>query len=346
MRLRRREIDWGKGILIAAMVLCHVLQFFGRVGEDSVQYWITFAVNATAFSAFTFAYGRSIQIAYLEKTFKAVGFKMLRSALRAYAAFVISGVGYRVLVEGKDFSFPVIRQVAVLKAFPGWSEFLISFALYGAAAIVLFPVWKKLLSCKIAFWIVWTLSFAAVLVPYDRIANIRIAMLIGGRQASFFPILQYLPYFLMGMYISKYGMRKPGFWILGAALLTGAGLARTLIAGEPSRFPPSIWWILLAWLPIAVAHVSLKALADRIGDKAAIALKPLGNMGANSLYFLLASNLTIFAVSRTGVMPLYRKSAPFPFYLKQGTTGWAIAWTAIMLIVIGFTARLAGKRAK
>ena len=150
----------------------------------------------------------------------------------------------------------------------------------------------------------------------------------------------------MGMYISKYGMRKSGFWILGAALLTGAGLARTLIAGEPSRFPPSIWWILLAWLPIAVAHVSLKALADRIGDKAAIALKPLGNMGANSLYFLLASNLTIFAVSRIGVMPLYRRSAPFPFYLKQGTTGWAIAWTAIMLIVIGFTARLAGKRAK
>ena len=251
-----------------------------------------------------------------------------------------------ILVEGKDFSFPVIRQVAVLKAFPGWSEFLISFALYGAAAIVLFPVWKKLLNCKIAFWIVWTLSFAAVFIPYDQIANIRIAMLIGGRQASFFPILQYLPYFLMGMYISKYGMRKPGFWILGAALLTGAGLARTLIAGEPSRFPPSIWWILLAWLPIAVAHVSLKALADRIGDKAAIALKPLGNMGANSLYFLLASNLTIFAVSRIGVMPLYRKSAPFPFYLKQGTTGWAIAWTAIMLIVIGFTARLAGKRTK
>ena len=34
MRLRRREIDWGKGILIAAMVLCHVMQFFGRVGED------------------------------------------------------------------------------------------------------------------------------------------------------------------------------------------------------------------------------------------------------------------------------------------------------------------------
>ena len=68
MRLRRREIDWGKGILIAAMALCHVLQFFGRVGEDSVQYWITFAVNATAFSAFTFAYGRSIQIAYLENS--------------------------------------------------------------------------------------------------------------------------------------------------------------------------------------------------------------------------------------------------------------------------------------
>ena len=60
----------------------------------------------------------------------------------------------------------------------------------------------------------------------------------------------------------------------------------------------------------------------------------------------IIGGMTIFAVSRIGVMPLYRKSAPFPFYLKQGTTGWAIAWTAIMLIVIGFTARLAGKRAK
>ena len=137
--MRNREIDWGKGVLIAAMVLCHVLQFFGRIDKDSTQYWIAFAINATAFSAFTFAYGRSVQLAYLDKPFRTVWLKMLRSALRAYAAFVISGVGYRVLVEGKDFSFPVIRQVATLKAFPGWSEFLISFALYGAAALVLFP---------------------------------------------------------------------------------------------------------------------------------------------------------------------------------------------------------------
>ena len=344
--MRNREIDWGKGVLIAAMALCHVLQFFGRIDKDPAQYWIAFAINATAFSAFTFAYGRSVQLAYLDKPFRAVWLKMLRSALRAYAAFVISGVGYRVLVEGKDFSFPVVRQVATLKAFPGWSEFLISFALYGAAALVLFPVWKKLLESKIAFWIVWALSFAAVLVPYERIGNVRVAMLIGGTQFAFFPILQYLPYFLMGMYISKYGMRKRGLWILGAAALTGAGLARTLIAGEPSRFPPSIWWILLAWLPIAAAHAALSALANRTGERTARALSPIASMGANSLYYLLASNLTIFAISRIGALPLYRKSAPFPFNLKIGSTGWALAWTLVMLIAIGFVGRLARRRVR
>lgn len=344
--MRNREIDWGKGVLIAAMVLCHVLQFFGRIDKDSTQYAIALAVNATAFSAFTFAYGRSVQIAYLNKPLKAVWLKMLRSALRAYIAFVISGVAYRVLVEGKDFSFPVVRQIATLKVFPGWSEFLISFALYGAAALILFPIWKKLIENKIAFWIVWALSFAAVLVPYDRIGNVRVAMLIGGRQFAFFPVLQYLPYFLMGMYVSKYGTHRRGFWLLGAALLTGAGVARTLIVGEPSRFPPSIWWILLAWLPIAIAHELFGALARKTGEKTARALSWLSNMGANSLYYLLASNLTIFAVSRIGVLPLYRKSAPFPFNLKIGSTGWAIAWTAVLLLAIGFIGRLARRKVK
>ena len=344
--MRNREIDWGKGLLIVCMVLCHVLQFFGNVSENAVQYWIVFSVNATAFSAFTFAYGRSVQLAYLEKPFPSVGFKMLRSALRAYIAFVISGVAYRVLVEGKDFSFPVIRQVAILKSFPGWSEFLISFALYGLLALVLFPVWKKLLQNKIAFWIVWGLSFLSVLVPYEKIGNVRIAMLIGGTQYSFFPILQYLPYFLMGMYISKYGMQKKLWYALGAAVLTGIGLARTLIVGEPSRFPPSIWWILLAWLPIAGAHIALSALSKKAGPRFTKVLSPLASMGANSLFYLLASNLVVFTLSRTGTLPLYRRSAPFPFCLQQGSLLWAIVWTAVLLLGIGFMNHLAGRRIK
>lgn len=344
--MRNREIDWGKGLLIVFMVFCHVLQFFGRVSEDSVQYWIVFCVNAVAFSAFTFAYGRSIQLAYLEKPFKSVGFKMLRSALRAYIAFVISGAAYRVLVEGKDFSFPVVRQVAILKSFPGWSEFLISFALYGVLALILFLPLRKLLENKIAFWIVWGLSFSGVWVPYARISNVRIAMLIGGTQYSFFPILQYLPYFLMGMYISKYGMRKKLLYVLGAAVLTGAALARTLLVGEPSRFPPSIWWILLAWLPIAAAHIALSALAGKAGERTIKALRPLAGMGANSLFYLLASNLVLFAISRTGSLPLYRKSAPFPFCLQQGSLLWAVIWTIVLLLGIGFMNRLACRRVK
>ena len=76
------------------------------------------------------------------------------------------------------------------------------------------------------------------------------------------------------------------------------------------------------------------------------ALSPIASMGANSLYYLLASNLTIFAISRIGVLPLYRKSAPFPFNLKVGSTGWALAWTLVMLIAIGFVGRLARRRVR
>lgn len=82
---------------------------------------------------------------------------------------------------------------------PGWSEFLISFALYGLLLIVGYAVFDWLSRKPFACLFVSALCVCSCLVvPYGEIPT-HLALLIGGRNFSYFPIVQYMPYFLCGM---------------------------------------------------------------------------------------------------------------------------------------------------
>lgn len=344
---RNRGIDYAKGVIVAAMVLCHVLQFFGKPDMHPEQYTIMLIINFTAFQTFVFNYGRSAALAYFSRSWKEAAPRMLMSALRSYAAYCISGIAFRVLCDGKDFSSKQVIRVMTFDAVPGWSEFLAAFAVFGLAALVLFPVLKKIVQSGWATLIVSAICFAGVLVPYWLIKDNRLGLLIGTTNFSCFPVLQYMPFFLAGLFVGAHGMPKWKWWIGVSAVLSAASVAYLLIFGEPRRFPPTIFWILLPCL--------LVVLLDRIGELlgrlsennrfAAAALSPVGSMGMNSLFYLLASNLVIFSVSRMGTIPVFRRSEVFPFSLQQGSTLWALIWTLVLLVCIGFTTTLT-RRAK
>ena len=343
---RDRSIDYEKGFVVACMVLCHILQFFGNPAEYPAEENIMRAINALAFSTFVFAYGRSIAASWLELPWKRSLPRALRSALRSYAAFILSGTAYKVLCEGKDFSRWAPLNVVLLRSIPGWSEFLIALALIGLLAALTLPALRWLSDRPLPLLLVCALCLAATQMPYGQIKDFRIGLLIGTTRFACFPVVQYLPFLLAGIYAGRHGFNR---WMaLGALLLTSIAVYVWVQYGEPSRFPPSLPWLMTPCLGIALLDLISRKLAAWTDARRPIQtlLRPLSYLGMNSLYYLITSNLCIFALSNTGTLPIYRAKEWFPFNLPTGSVAWAIAWTAVMLIVIGFVGTLVRREKK
>lgn len=345
---RNRAIDYEKGFIVALMVLDHVMAYFGNgSGAQSV---IMLIICAMAFSTFVFAYGRSVFLAYYSRNFKTAAPRMLGSALRSYLAFCISGIANNILCQEKNFSMNVIKKVALLKDIPSMSEFLIAFALLALVALALFVPLKKLLEHKRAYWIVTFALLLSSFIPYGAIKNVHLGLLIGSEKFYLFPVLQYFPLFMAGLYVAKYGMNKKSIWIGVSAVLTGVSTVYTALYGQPGRFPPTLLWLVMPALGIVLLDMLAEAINRWTAERtwAAKFMSPVENMGCNSLYYLVTSNLMLFAMVNMNrmkdlgvdVLPFYRDSANFPFNLETGSTPWALFWTMVMLVGIGFVGSL------
>lgn len=348
--MRDRSIDVGRGLLVLMMVYCHVLQFFGDTQIFQIESDIMNVVNLTVFPTFVFYFGATAVLAYLKKPYMTALPGMIRTTLRAYVVFCLSGVGYRVLREGKPLAVGTVRRVMQLTDIPGWSEFLIAFALYGLLLIVGYAVFDWLSRKPLASLLVSALCVVCCeVVPYGSVPT-RLALLVGGRDFSYFPIVQYMPYFLSGMLYAQGDRRTRRGLLIVSVVASLGGVAYWHFFGFPGRFPPSWGWILLpAVLVSAVVLLSraVCALAGRgIGRIADVLCGVLGHFGGASLYYLLTSNLVIFTLAGKGAAPaLAMKSVP-PWTLPIQSPQGAACWTAVLLALLWLIARLAGRGSK
>lgn len=136
--MRDRSIDVGRGLLVLMMVYCHVLQFFGDAELFPIVARVIDVINVTVFPTFVFYFGATAVLAYLDKPYRRALPGMARTFGRSLVAFWLSGIGIRVLRDGKAFAPGTVRRVMQLQDVPGWSEFLVAFALYSLLLIVLF----------------------------------------------------------------------------------------------------------------------------------------------------------------------------------------------------------------
>ena len=139
-------------------------------------------ISLLAFPTFVFCFGRTVAMAYLKKPFRQALPRMGRTLLRCLAAFYrATGAAYRVLRERKPLGAGTLRNIFLLNDIPGWSEFLIAFALLMLAAIVLFPLLRQI-TCRRWLWL--PLSVPCLLgcfLPYGRIILPQLALLVGGK---------------------------------------------------------------------------------------------------------------------------------------------------------------------
>ena len=165
---RNQEIDIMKGLLTLAMILCHCLQFFGK--EDAgIEKILVNVINLTTFSGFLFCFGFVCCLAYFQGDTRRGIVHMLRNMIRLLLAFYISGLAYMAFKEQKIFRKDFIREVLTLRRYPGWSEFLASFAAVLLVGALLLPALRKTNG-----WVVVgaaAVSLASCFIPYEKITN-------------------------------------------------------------------------------------------------------------------------------------------------------------------------------
>lgn len=318
---RNRSVDICKGILTVTMILGHCIQFFG-FEEEGLQKILVNVINLTTFSGFLFCFGFVGNLAYYEnRTFRRSAWKLAKNAARLLIAFYVSGIAYMAFVEDKIFRWDFITEILLLKRYPGWSEFLASFAAMMAAGILLYPLMKRMNGWILAG--IAVVSGAACFLPYGEIHNSWLALLAGSWDFTTFPILQYLVYFAAGVWIS----RKRLWWkpqILAVVLAVSLPcIVQFVTEGYlPDRFPPSVFYIAGGSLFVYLDYLIAGGL-ERIGKKNRAAEAVSGYLercGRASLHYLLLSNLLIFALD----------GSSFSFRSRAYTYG---AFLAILLLI-------------
>lgn len=345
--MRDRSVDLQRGILVILMLYAHILQFFGDAQLfPQTNLWVN-GISLLAFPTFVFCFGRTVAMAYLKKPFRQALPRMGRTLLRCLAAFYVSGAAYRVLRERKPLGAGTLRNILLLSDIPGWSEFLIAFALLMLSAILLFPLLRQLARRR---WLWMPLSLPCALccfLPYDRVTLPQLALLIGGKNLVTYPIVQYFPFFLAGVAYADASFRER-LGMGGAALaFSAAGLVRYVRHGLPERFPPHWAWIVLPCFAIALLTALCHGLCRLPGEKYWLPVewlrRMLSHFGGASLYYLAGSNLVLFTLAGAGIAPL--PGNLWPWNQPLPSPAGALSWLVVLLALLWFIARLAGRGA-
>lgn len=350
--MRDRSIDVGRGILVLMMVYGHVLQFFADTLLFPLANTLIDVINLTVFPTFVFYFGATAVLAYLDKPYRRALPGMAKTALRSLCVFYLSGIGFRVLYENKALAAGTVRRILKLEDIPGWSEFLVSFALYALLLMIAFKGLRWLSHRQLASLGVGAVCLAAtVFVPYGAVQPVQLQLVIGGRDFACFPILQYMPYFLAGM-IDARGNRAMRLRLLAlAAVCSVSGAAYCAAAGGlPGRFPPEWAWIVLPAMLSAAVVLLAKGLCllggNGIRRAADWGVAVLAHFGSRSLYYLLTSNLVIFTLAGKGIVPAIKRKSVLPWTTPIQAPQGAMVWTIVLLAALWFVTLLAGRSGK
>jgi hypothetical protein len=282
-------IDFFKGIITIGMILSHVISVMGNSMPQPIVTVLNTVLQLQSFSAFVFAFGFTTQISYFSRQNLDIR-RVIYAIIRIVSAFYISGIAFLFLIE-KKYSFDHILSIITLSFIPILSEFIIAFALILSVAVLLKRPISWLVQRPIYFVLVNVCLLLSTFLPVQNIQSKHLGLLVGTSEFAAYPVLQYFPLFLLGIYFASHKINSRPLYLVLCTL--GIILIEVLLSfwGTPGRFPPA-----LGWIAGSIPFVLFWYFASRYVEKIPFLSSFLAQVGTNSLFFLVFSNLFFFTV--------------------------------------------------
>lgn len=285
---RALPLDLLKTLLVAGMISAHVIQL---VTEEPPRWALIWSdvVNLLTFSGFMLAFGLGVGLSAGRERRRSLGERAL-PVVKMLVAVWISSFGFLLLVERTPIDGWLLREVMTTEVLFGWSEFLTSFLVLYILLAVARPAFVR-----VATQPTWLIAACIGALAMTMVTTGAYWPLIGGLVGHGgypnFPVLSYLPWFLIGIHLGARGHRISAGDIAVGAAVTGAFLLFLWQEHLPERFPPSLLWIIGPGLPLMLYLWVAERVARHV-PRPGITLAA----GRHVLASLVLSNLLIFAV--------------------------------------------------
>lgn len=330
--------DLTRGILILLMLVGHSVYFI-HTGFNPLLTGLNGFADIVCFSGLLFVSGQVSYAAYVHLTHPTrVRIRKIVRRLAVYAlSYFFLVYVLNLITSGNPNPLPVLT-LSVL--FP-FTEFILPLIFLGLLQIPLAPLYKRIGASLPATLVVGIIvyligTWASHLSAPEPLMGLK-AALVGHEGFFSFPLFQYFPIYLLGMYVSRYLIHHRNLGVIvgifryfaagSLVILAGIASAYLLFGGNISqiigRWPPTIGFLLSGVAFVAVLQFLLLK-ADSLKHLSAI---------RNTL-MLFGQNAFALFVSHTFLLYLYQ-IAGFPQILS-------ISWFGIVTIaLIGLSLYLA-----
>ncbi len=284
-RMRLPELDLFKTMLVVGMVATHVIQLVSRMLPGWTERFAEF-INLITFSGFLLAMGLGLG---LSSGRARPLWKRLRPVLLLLLAAWISSFAFAMWVDRLPLTSTLVADVLTMRRLFGWSEFLATFFVLYLAVAVARPLLIGVASNPFLLALASAACFATTWLVMDQGWPVT-ATLIGTTNFASFPLVPYLPWFLLGISLGRAADSASIWHWLGAIAASGWLVWTLWQTGQwPGRFPPTVLWIIGSALPLLVYLSVARVVATRVAVPGWLTLP-----GRHVLSYLLVSNLMLF----------------------------------------------------
>ncbi len=290
-RARDVNVDLYKALLMLMMIFSHTIGIFGSRNLPVLGN-VKYLIELVAFPGFLLCFGYNTQLAYFSTrplNYRRIG----RTAARLLIAFYISAICYEIFLDENGLSWNELGQILTLSRIPYVSEFMLNFPLTLLIATVLVKPIGWVLETRLRLLITIGLLLATTFFPYQIVTAAQLGLLIGTPRTVFYsyPVVQYFPIFLIGMYFARHQIHYSRWVMAGSLVAVGSALIIFQMVGVPLRFPPAFGWIVASIAFALSGYFLVQYLPTR--SRTTQWLMPIG---VNTLNFFLLSNIFLFAL--------------------------------------------------
>lgn len=315
---RLAHLDLFKTVLVCGMVTAHVIQLLGsRLGPGLIEF--AEFINLLAFSGFMLAFGVGLGASRDRDRPRPLLWRF-RPAIVMLASVYLSSLAFVVLVERGRVTQALLLDMLTLRVLFGYSEFLATFFVLYVLVALARPVFRAVAAHPAGLLVAVLVCLATTWIETDWIVPLA-GTIVGNTNFATFPLLPYLPWFLLGIHLGMRQQGSPNLLVLLLALCATSAFAAWSSGELPQRFPPTILWVLGPALPLLLGLAACKSMSERV-QISQLALV----IGRHVLLALLLSNVAIFALR-------FRFGTPI-------RADWAAILASLALLVAIFGAAL------